>query len=164
MLVTAGGLVLALMIFWPKVAISVEPLDGGAIWFYTLRNDSLLPITELWKPKTVPEIVIRPCIALEEVKLAEVPKVGLKSACGGEYVPMLRSGDAHTFRCLVPTFDPPTDQIEGSLELRVDYRYLRFFRGSTTACFEYAPRDDGKPRYIRRACSEPARTLPYEGC
>ena len=87
-----------------------------------------------------------------------------KSACGLEAVPFVRSGDQHTFKCLVPTAVPPSDQIGGSVQLRVDYRYLGFIHTSTTACFEYAPKADGLPRYLRRACSTPARTLPSPPC
>lgn len=155
-----GGLALALMWFWPKVTISMEPRDDAALWFFILQNESLLSITDVTKQKAVTLHTIRPCI--KEWTFALAPEAERKSACGTEHIAMLRSGDAHTFRCMVPTMIPPTDQIGGSVELRVDYRYLHIFPGSTTACFEYAPNADGLPRYIRRSCSTPARTLPYD--
>ena len=127
---------------------------------HTFQNESLLSITDITKQKTVTSTTIRPCI--DKWTFALPPEGERKAACGTEHIAMLRSGDAHTFRCMVPTMIPPTDQIGGSVELRVDYRYLRIFRPATTACFEYAPKADGQPRYIRRSCATPARTLPYD--
>ena len=157
-----GGLALALMWFWPKVTISMEPRDDAVVWLYTVRNDSLLPISDLTKQNDV-SLTIRPCIDMGKT----IWSIGreAKSACGSdEKVSVVRPGDQHTFKCLVPTAVPPTDQIGGSVQLRVDYRYLRFIPMSTTACFEYAPKADGLPRYIRRACSTPARTLTSPPC
>jgi hypothetical protein len=153
-----GALALALLVFWPKVSISMEPRDDALMWLYTVRNDGLLPITNLTKVDAPLLLIIRPCIDKGTLAVGN----GKESACGTETVPVLRPGDQHTFQCLVPTFVPPTDQVGGSVELRADYRYLRFIRTSTTACFEYAPKADGLPRYLRRACSTPARTLPSD--
>lgn len=158
-----GALALALLVFWPKVSISMEPRDEKeVIWLYTLRNDSLLPISDLTKQKTVFEHTVKPCLKRWSYNVGTAAE--MDNACGVEHVSALRSGDEHTFRCMVPTLDPPTDQIGGELELRVDYRYLRIFHASTAACFEYAPKADGSPRYIRRSCATPARTLPYAPC
>jgi len=155
-----GALALALLVLWPKVSISMEPREDAALWFFTLQNESLLSITDITKQKTVTSTTVKPCI--DEFEFALPPAGERKSACGTEHIAMLRPGDAHTFRCMVPTMIPPSDQIGGSVELRVDYRYLRIFRPAWTACFEYAPKADGLPRYIRRSCSTPARTLPYD--
>lgn len=154
-----GGFSLALMWFWPKVNISMEPRDDAVVWLYTVRNDSLLPITNVEKVNDT-SFTIRPCVNEFELKLGP----DRKSACGPETVRVLRSGDQHTFKCLVPTFDPPTDQIGGSVQLRANYRYLGFIPMSSTACFEYAPKSDGLPRYLRRSCSTPARTLTSPPC
>lgn len=67
-------------------------------------------------------------------------------------IPLLRAGDEHTFKCFVPQFDPPDFMTGGHIKIRVDYRYLRFLQLSKTACFDYEPTRDWRPRWIRRGC------------
>ena len=158
-LFSLGGVALALLVFWPKVNIAMAPRDDAVVWLYTIRNDSFLSIYDVTKDNNV-AFEVRPCI--DEFKLAIGSET--KSDCAAEKVAIVRPGDEHTFKCLVPTFVPPTDQIGGSVQLRAHYRYLGILNLSTTACFEYAPKSDGSPRYLRRACSTPARTSTSPPC
>jgi hypothetical protein len=143
---TIIGAVLAPLALWPKLSLSVVP-GNDAVWLYTVRNESLFPLSNLR--------------ALGHLKSIQFPWTGGEARLTGfcpdyawENVSRLRPGDEHTFRCPAFAFDPSIVGMAGRVEIHAKYRYLSVFERSVDACFELEQlRSNMKYHWLRKACA-----------
>jgi hypothetical protein len=142
---TIAGTILALVVFWPRVTISMMSDPRPLAWLYVVKNDSFFSLSDL----TGTGQVLRIDVGREGGRVS----ASNDPADYTEDVPVLHSEDEHTFHFPVFTFDPPAAERGGRVEIHVDYRYMKLFRRSVAACFELvATAGSTSLRWLRQAC------------
>ncbi len=141
---------ISLIVFWPRVSLSIVNRDDPMVWLFSVKNDSLLSIWDATTESKV-DIVVRPDGVPDDIPALMTIT---QNDCAPETLPKLRSGDEHTLKCHVLGITSGATVADGNVNLRVKYQYLGFFRPSAVACFKFEQtRKEVAYQWIRRACS-----------
>lgn len=134
-----------LVAFWPRLTLSMVTDPEQKQWLYVVSNDSFFSITDVTGDCTIPTVGVGwqgGAFSFANVDAFEP-----------QHRRLIRSSDAHTFRC--PTFsveNPPPKNL-GTVDVTVTYHYARLLKLSERACYQLEPDERTRRIWVRYACS-----------